>query len=127
MFQIFYDEASHLVTAITTGEYDAEIAKEQMHQILSIPNLPEKIRVLRIYRKVTISLTAGEVSAHFAYVQNQLNETAIKSCFLAIVTDMPINTALGYLYKSNQTLGSCFYQAHVFCTEEAAKQWLMMN
>lgn len=124
MFQIFYDEDSNIVTAITSSVYDAEIAKEQMHQIISIPNLPEKVRVLRIYRNVTFRLTPTEAKEHFAYVQNQLNNTHIKNCFLALVTDDPLNTALGFLYKSNKTAGSCFYLAHVFSTEKAATKWL---
>lgn len=127
MFQISYDEVSNMVTAITSRTYDAEAAKEQMHQIINIPNLPEKIRVLRIYRNVTFSLAQTEVKEHFAYVQNQLNNTHLKNCFLAIVTDDPRNTALGFLYKSNKTAGSCIYLAHVFSTEEAATKWLMEN
>ena len=127
MFQISYDEGSNIVTAITSDAYDAQIAKEQMHQIIDIPNLPETIRVLRIYRKVSFSFTPAEVKEHFDYVQNQLNNTHIKNCFLAVVTDNPLNTALGFLYQSNRTTGSCFYIAHVFSTEEAATKWLMGN
>lgn len=115
------------MTAITSGAYDAETAKEQMHQIIDTPNLPEKIRVLRIYKKTTFSLTPSEVNEHFAYVQNQLNKTHIKNCFLAIVTDEPLNTALGFLYKSKKTTGNCSYTVHVFSTEEAATQWLIGN
>ena len=124
---MFYDEESNIVTAITDGAYDAASAKEQMHRIIEVPNLPETIRVLRIYRNVTFSLTPGEVKEHFAYVQNQLNKTHIKNCFLAIVTDDPLNTALGFLYQSNKSTGCCFYLAHVFSTEEAATHWLMEN
>lgn len=127
MFQIFYDENSNIVSAITSSVYDAEIAKEQMHQIINLPNLPEKIRVLRIYRNITFSLTPAEVKEHFVYVQNELNNTHIKNCFLAIVTDDPVSTALGLLYKSNKSAGNCFYLTHVFSTEKAATKWLMEN
>ena len=127
MFQMFYDEDSNILTAITSSEYDAKIAKEQTHQIINTPNLPEKIRVLRIYKNVTFRLTPDEVSEHFAYVQNQLNNTHIKNCFLAIVTDVPLNTALGFLYKSKKTVGNCSYRVKVFSTEEAATQWLIEN
>ena len=127
MFQVFYDEESHMVTAITSSAYDAEIAKKQMRQILALPNLPEKLRILRIYRNVSFRFTPAEVKEHFAYVQNHLNNSPIKNCFLAVVTDDPLNTALGFLYKSNKTAGSCSYQVQVFSTEEAAREWLMEN
>ncbi len=125
MFQLRYDEKNNLVTATTSDTYDATSAKEQMQQIISIPNLPEKIRVLRIYKDLTFSLTHTEVKEHFTYVQEQLNSTNIKYCFLAIVTDDPRNTALGMLYQSNKTKGTCYYEVHVFSTEEAATDWLV--
>lgn len=125
MFQLSHNEDSRIVTATTTGDYDASIAMEQMHQILGIPNLPDKIRVLRVFSSATFRLTPSDLKEHFSYVQQQLNKTHIKKCYLAMVTDIPLNTALGLLYQSNQTAGSCHYLAKAFSTEEAATQWLM--
>ena len=127
MFQLNYDKVNNIVTALTDGAYDTAIAKEQMHEVISVPALPEKIRVLRVFKNVTFSMNPDEVREHFAYVQQQLNKTHIKQCYLAIVTDAPLNTALGFLYQSNKTTGSCYYSVMMFSTEEAATQWLMHN
>lgn len=127
MFQLHYDDRQNLVTAITIGEYDAVLAKEQMHQIIAIPELVETVRILRIFKQVTFNMTTDEVREHFAYVQKCLDNTHIKNCFLAVVVDTPINTALGFLYRANQLTGKCQYVVNVFSTEKAATQWLMEN
>ncbi len=127
MFQLSYDAQSCLATAITTGEYDSDIAKKEMHEIIALPNLQDKLRVLRIFSNVTFEFDPNEVNEHFAYVQDCLNKTHLKTCLLAIVTDKPLNTALGFLYQSNQSSGSCHYTVKVFSTQEAAIAWLLAN
>ncbi len=133
MLQLSYDAATKVVTAITSEEYNTAIAQKQMQEIISFhalqtdPLEDADLRVLRIFSEVTFRMTRNEVKEHFAYVQEYLNNTHIKKCILAIVTDIPLNTALGFLYQSNQTSGSCCYIVKVFSTQEAATEWLMIH
>ncbi len=97
-FDLAYDPESNIVTAITRGMYDPAIARNQMHRIISIPGLPEKIRALRVLPEVKCGWSSNELNEHSAHVQEYL---------LAIVTDVPVNTALGFLYQSNRNSGEC--------------------
>ncbi len=128
MFSLNYNTKKNLITATTLGgNFDPVTAQDQIAQILSLTGLGEKVRILRIFSEINIFGNLNDVKEHFSYVQNCLNKTNIKECFVAVVTDEPLSTAMAVIYQSNPSKGNCFYKVQVFCTREAATAWLMEN